>query len=294
MPSELWPGIAAALPRPFGEDAARFDLRWHADQGSLPSRRQLAARWGWTEGEVRTLLRRPDRWWDPMKGPAPTSREELTQGRPGVTQGRPDLTQREQENAANQDELTHPDPGTTRADPTTATRALISPSHSPSPPQEEEQCRRSSQLTLVPDEPSSLKADRYDEAARYFGEVVHRQLRRRTSHGPDRKSKLGQALLKAVRADADLVLDAMRFVAESDSQRATFLREKYASALTITTILRHAEEYAELWRAEQDPRTEKVLPFVPGAHPGSRELTPEEQVRIAEDFALYGLEGRKS
>jgi len=54
------------------EDCARMDLRVYADsRDGIPSRRVLARRWRWTDGEVRGLLRRSEEWWDPAKGPTP-------------------------------------------------------------------------------------------------------------------------------------------------------------------------------------------------------------------------------
>jgi hypothetical protein len=100
--------------------------------------------------------------------------------------------------------------------------------------------------------------DRYDEVALFFGEVVHRQLGRRPSKGPARASKLGQRLLSAVRKDADLVLDAMRFVAHSETSRAQFLRGERADATTIETILRHVDEYAEGWREYGDQSIARI------------------------------------
>lgn len=77
--------------------------------------------------------------------------------------------------------------------------------------------------------------------------------------GPRRASKTGIALGKALKADAELVLDAMRMIAEGASKRRDFLIERGGDT-TITTLLRHAEEYAEIWRSER-----------PKAHPSGLE-----------------------
>jgi hypothetical protein len=85
--------------------------------------------------------------------------------------------------------------------------------------------------------------------AGYFGGAVPRAIGRRESKGPERGSNLGQKLLRAVRADADLVLDAMRLVAEGAGSKADFLRGY--DGLSVATVLAHVDEYAELWRAQR-------------------------------------------
>ena len=104
---------------------------------------------------------------------------------------------------------------------------------------------------VTPLEDAPTEPDRYDEAALYFGEIVHRAIGRRPSKGPERRSKLGQKLLREVKRDADGVLDAMRYVAEGRGDKAAYLRSY--DGLTVETVTRHVEEYAELWRAEQEP-----------------------------------------
>ena len=63
MPVGVWPTVVQHLPLPWSDEQVRFDLLWLVSgDGNLPSRRELATRWGWTEGQVRTLLRHPERW----------------------------------------------------------------------------------------------------------------------------------------------------------------------------------------------------------------------------------------
>jgi hypothetical protein len=263
MPAATWAIVAESLPLPWADEAAAFDLRWQHDQtGGVQSRSKLAARWGWTPDEVRTLLRHPERWWDPMKGPAPTCRDELTQRPPGLTRRDPTVPRREQSNAENIAALTSADPTTPRADPTTPhARELDPPSPAPPPSPGEEQ-----HVGLATDEPTVLDGPSlaYLQAAVYFGEVVHRQIGRRPSKGPDRSSKVGQRLYAAVKKDPEAVLDAMKFAAESQIDRAVKLRE-YAG-LTVETVLRHVEEYAELWRqyGDRPPPTARGSPAMNG------------------------------
>lgn len=121
--------------------------------------------------------------------------------------------------------------------------------------------------------------------------MVHRQISRRPSHGPDRKTKTGEKLDRAVKRDAELVLDAMRYVAEGQGERAVFLRTEYAKNITVETVLRHADEYAELWRAEQDPEHRPPTPGQAGLAKRGPALSAEERQRIADDFALNGFGG---
>lgn len=105
---------------------------------------------------------------------------------------------------------------------------------------------------LTTDEPTVLDGPSlaYLQAAAYFGEVVHRQIGRRPSKGPARSSKAGKRLYAECKRDPERVLDALRFAGESQIERAVKLRE-YAG-LTVETVLRHLDEYAELWRAHGD------------------------------------------
>ena len=57
MPHAWWASISATLPAPWARSAALYDLRDLSSRGERLSRRRLAARWGWTEGAVRGLLR---------------------------------------------------------------------------------------------------------------------------------------------------------------------------------------------------------------------------------------------
>ncbi len=138
-------------------------------------------------------------------------------------------------------------------------------------------------MVLLPtaEEPTVDPVDEaYLQASTYWGEVVHRQIGRRPSHGPKRDTKAGRALLVAVRKDPELVLDAMRFVAESQTERAEKLRTY--DGLTVETVLRHLDEYAELWRAHGDR---------PTARPQERAgpTAPRRGQSTAGDGVLQGL-----
>ena len=74
LPVVWWPDIAQALTssgQPWPRSAACADLRYHADQlrmkraRRIPGRRVLARRWGWSDWEVRSLMRDVEAWQDP-------------------------------------------------------------------------------------------------------------------------------------------------------------------------------------------------------------------------------------
>ena len=83
LPVVWWPDIAQALTssgQPWPRAAACADLRYHADQlrmkraRRIPGRRTLARRWGWSDWEVRSLMRDVGAWQDsayPVDSPAP-------------------------------------------------------------------------------------------------------------------------------------------------------------------------------------------------------------------------------
>lgn len=72
MDGEWWAVIREGLQKPWAKEAAWYDLRWMSGtKDGISSRRVLAARWGWTDGQVRTQLRNVDEWWDDHKGEAP-------------------------------------------------------------------------------------------------------------------------------------------------------------------------------------------------------------------------------
>lgn len=88
--ADSWPAVAAVLPKPWPHAAAAFDLRWWADRRpEVPSRRALIDRWGWTERQVRSLLRDESAWQDPKKRAAPELPQERPKVAPTVPQKRP-------------------------------------------------------------------------------------------------------------------------------------------------------------------------------------------------------------
>jgi hypothetical protein len=239
MPADGWAETAELLTssgRPWPAQAVITDLRWHVDQGrAIPGRPTLRARWHWSDWAVRTMLADEATWRDPLRGSPPAD----LQHTPARLQ-RPPASQRTE--AVNQADSASVPP-TAASGPPASLHTRGDPPSPPPPPSPED---------------GRLSADRYDEVAGYFGGAVHRAIGRRESKGPERGSKLGQKLLRAVRADADLVLDAMRLVAEGAGSKADFLRGY--DGLSVATVLAHVDEYAELWRAQRSPAVQATGP----------------------------------
>lgn len=281
MPVEVWPIVAPHLPQPWPEEAAWFDLRWHHDQeGEVPGRRELAKRWGWTPDEVRTQLRHPERWWDPRKGPLPTSRRPSDPARPKLTQADPPTPQHEQANADPPAELTQADPARPELTQQRHRRVEDPPSPTPSPPPEEQQ------QTLVepPTDPPRTKgpspaALSWEACFQVYNQEVRRnQTMAPTSLTPSRG--LGKALDAMVRAHGEAkVLEVLRYIAHTDDDRfggATFYREKQ---LSLTQISRHFDELLDKARNPRRP-TSTGPPGRPGEWvPPTR--TPEEEAEKA-------------
>ena len=99
MQAEWWPVVAAHLPKPWPREAALMDLRWWRGQelatrklrmkrlATMPGRPTLIDRWGWTDWEVKKLLRSEAEWSDPDRecDPAPAAgsiRRPLPEGEP--------------------------------------------------------------------------------------------------------------------------------------------------------------------------------------------------------------------
>jgi len=141
--NDWWPVVAESLTQPWPREAACMDLRWSVDQrGDVPSRRQLAKRWGWTPGKVRGLLRSPDEWWDPKKGEAPRLASprpadkpktgptlhppgpDRTQADPPCTQPDPEVAQTGEEEGEQSDTS---DPPCAQADPAGPDRTHLAP-----------------------------------------------------------------------------------------------------------------------------------------------------------------------
>lgn len=73
MQSEWWATVRATIPKPWPKEAACMDLRWHADRAKpregwapvvFPGRERLSNEWGWSDWNVRTLLRNESAWSD--------------------------------------------------------------------------------------------------------------------------------------------------------------------------------------------------------------------------------------
>ena len=66
-----WPGVAAAIPKPWPQEAIMLDLRWWADQealhpGSRPGRPELVERWGVSDWTARQALKSAHIWASPL------------------------------------------------------------------------------------------------------------------------------------------------------------------------------------------------------------------------------------
>lgn len=111
---------------------------------------------------------------------------------------------------------------------------------------------------MEPSKPDPL-AEHFAAAAALWGQQALPACGRKPSTGPGRSSKLGKALVAALRKDPDAVLDAIRFVIGSNHAKARYFRD---NRYDIDTVLRHVESYAGLWRdlgagpAQADKRPE--------------------------------------
>jgi hypothetical protein len=61
MPVDLWPAIAASIPKPWPPEAVSADLLWYATCERLylltrPGRPALMERWGWSDWKARQAL----------------------------------------------------------------------------------------------------------------------------------------------------------------------------------------------------------------------------------------------
>jgi len=76
-----WPTVADHLPRPWPADAVKADLRWWEDQVSvgfkkrIPGRPTLRARWGWSDHQVREMLKDEASWRDLTCKESPANRQ---------------------------------------------------------------------------------------------------------------------------------------------------------------------------------------------------------------------------
>jgi hypothetical protein len=304
-PAAGWPVTLERLQRlgePLTESEAITDLRWHVDQRvPLPGRRELRKRWGgWSERAIRDLLADTCRWWDATKGLPPQSRGEL-EARVPVVQRRlippashsapTGVPQRSHPGTVKADESGASDPTAlppaSHVDPTGVhARAQIHPAPSPTPSPGKPV---GPGIEDAPTEISNPLLEAYERAATYWGEIVLRQIGRRPTKGPSRSSKLGGKLLAAIRRDENQVMDALRFVAESQTDRAQKLRTY--DGLTVETVLRHVEEYAELWRAHEDRPTAGPSPPRRGQSTAGDGVLAEVRRRLREE-AEHGDGGR--
>lgn len=257
----LWPLVVAMLEggtEPWPREFCVYDLRWTFDQkGCVPSRRAVMARWRVTEKVARRLLADVAEWWDPKKGEPPQGRgsqQGPSEGPARAQQGpkRNGRTETIDEKGPSEvPRRAHEGPNKVhrRGDPQPHSQPQPQTDVSPAPPalalvrpaDEDEQ-------PTEPDTPA--EPDAFTLAAEYAGQVLNPAVGRGLSHGPGRRSSLGQKLLREVKRDAARVMSAMRFVVESPHDRAEFLRSK---GLGLETVLRHLNEYAELASARGPP-----------------------------------------
>ncbi len=273
--SAWWPELAERLPKPWPKAAAMFDLRYHADLGKPLGRVACEHRWGWTNWAVRALLSSTE-WHDPLRAPTvgrPPTNRAPTADQPPVNGSHVTIARIP----------TADQPPTDRA-PTVDQPPLLDP-RSPT--------RSRSQGQTSPSVEATDRApDRFDEAARFWAFDVQTALGRKPGRPTGKASQVGQKLLRALKKDADTVLDAMRFVAHSSSDRAVFLRgerpdgEGRTFDLTLMTVLRHVDEYAELWRGEQAGGA-RLRPRARGEHPSERQPRKTVAELAAEDPHLW-------
>ncbi len=141
--------------------------------------------------------------------------------------------------------------------------------------------------------PAPPKIDPHREAwhtaALFWGSQVLPACGRKPSSGPESPSKgIGSKLMTAVRRDPDAVLDALRFMAWSQHDRAEFIRSK---RYDLDTVLRHVDTYAGLWREFGDrpvsePQRRTGGPAPPSAGDGvlDRLWAMEQERKRAEEF----------
>jgi hypothetical protein len=268
---QRWPESAAITDLRFYADAAAFRLgvsAKRADQvtdadreairASLPGRPALVKRWGWSDWAVKQLRAAPELWWDaarwgaqrPAASAPPADRQPTTSAPPAEVP-----VNAEDSDGSARSPPAHRQP-TASSPPSRAVPCTTNPpiTHHkedtvPAPP---------GQPTLV-GPPALPKVDPNREAwhtaALFWGSQVLPACGRKPSTGPESPTKgIGAKLMTAVKRDSDAVLDALRFMAWSQHDRADFLRSK---RYDLDTVLRHIDTYAALWREFGDrPVTE--------------------------------------
>ena len=82
MQASWWETIRETLPKPWPMEAAAMDLRWHLDRATardgwapirFPGRPSLAADWGWSDWDARTLMRNEGLWKDALASAVPSN-----------------------------------------------------------------------------------------------------------------------------------------------------------------------------------------------------------------------------
>ena len=253
-----WPILADLMPDVWPPEAARFDLRWHYDQlGRIPSRRVLAKRWGWSDGKVRGLLRKPALWWDNQKGPVPELAAPRTQRAPSGTQRAPSGTQRAPKSDGANTATGAPAPSGTQRAPSGTQSAPTgnhtrvdppSPSPSPSPPQEEHTSGQASPAKpgRPPEGDRAYRRWAFHECMKFWHEMRQEQGKRKRTLDPNGKANTeGGSLWRMVGTTRESleplirVLSYIRWAEDDQPGGATYYRSK---GLALVNIRRHLAE----------------------------------------------------
>lgn len=281
--AKWWPVIAASLERPWTAEACMIDLRWHMDARwrtgvdrskvrAVPSRRILASAWGWPDGRVRGLLRKPALWWDVQKWGAAELTQTEPKTSPAVTssepRANPELTQTEPEaygqsstntliEPKRNPELTQTepkaDPRGTQEEPTEHHTGIESQAQPQAPPEPEE-----NKGPLKPGT-RAYRLGAFKECNEFWQgyRERHHKLKRRSLKRSDSVKSSGGALwamLGKGGKDTQKVVSVLKYLDKADTFRAQHYRE--TANCTLVTIKTHFDglhEEAQNWEENPTP-----------------------------------------
>lgn len=243
--------LAGALVWPRGLAVA--DLRYLQDQamrprGRFPTRRQLAATWGWSQSKVSRLLADVDAWSDPAKRETwdawfesnrrgPKVDQNRTKSEPKTDQNRTKRGRSNQDNADSADQKwTKSEPKADQARTKREHRRVVTHSQPPPPPPPQET-----------ETPVSRVWSHYREAWRR----VHG-----ASLGKQAPKRGGLATVIREHGEAKAV-ELVDWWEQSDDDRATFLRERRIGHTTLFRPAKAAsylDEWVAAWRDGQAQR----------------------------------------